>query len=200
MYIAHRWSDRNLTLAERIISWTVIVIFVVFLLTYSLRAITIAEKSAVIITINNINSALKFQANYAALKKDWNQLNNIMNINPLTLTSSQVNVFPSDDNKDIYDEILENDKLQSNYLGEFDYPVPELMVKGVWYYDKNKKELVYLIKNTEFFNSELNDPERISFTKKIDYIDVNDNGTFEADKDKFKSINIETKHQYQWNF
>jgi hypothetical protein len=172
----------------------------VFLLTYSLRAITIAEKSAVIITINNINSALKFQANYAALKKDWNQLNNIMNINPLTLTSSQVNVFPSDDNKDIYDEILENDKLQSNYLGEFDYPVPELMVKGVWYYDKNKKELVYLIKNTEFFNSELNDPERISFTKKIDYIDVNDNGTFEADKDKFKSINIETKHQYQWNF
>lgn len=199
MYIAHRWSDRNLTRGELIVSLTMIAVLISVFSTYALRVFAVAERSAVYITISNINTALKFQANYAAYRNDWESLYKLESMNPMVFVTNIIGNSENAESEYIDNKSLETVSFNNRYIGEFNFATPELMDKGKWYFDKQNKELVYLVKNTEFFTADVDGVPRISFSINIEYDDVDGNGLFDGIVDRFKSIKLVPKYQYHWD-
>jgi type II secretory pathway pseudopilin PulG len=200
MYLAHRWNNRNLSKIELLAAIILIAILFSMFSIYGMKIVANTEKTAVYTTVNNINLALTNQAIQAIINDDLEVLLQIQKSNPYLLLSYPV--FNSlDHEKYVYNQKA-NLNIASNTninAGEFDSESLNSIVKGNWYFDPIKKELYYFVKNTEFFNSDLNGIERIRYQIVIGYIDINNNQKYDFEVDKFESIKLESKDNYIWN-
>lgn len=55
------------------------------------------------------------------------------------------------------------ERAPGDYLGEFDQPDPEAKPGGHWYFDRSRRELVYVLRYPDFVHGAHNDPPRLRF-------------------------------------
>lgn len=86
-----------------------------------------------------------------------------------------------------------------NYLGELDSVDPVKLEDGNWYYDKQAKTLVYLVRNKGFFTGGLPTPPRARFAVSLVYSDRNGNGAFDAGVDAIEGLRLRVVEPYSWS-
>jgi prepilin-type N-terminal cleavage/methylation domain-containing protein len=86
-----------------------------------------------------------------------------------------------------------------NYLGELDGVDPASLETGNWYFDKQAKTLVYLVRNKGFFTGGLPNPPRARFAMRLVYSDRNGNGRFDQGKDEIQGLRLSPVEAYSWS-
>jgi len=198
MQLAPRWLDRNLSRLEMIVSVTIIMLFIGAFMQHMLIVFARAERSMVNRTVTNINTALKYRAVFDLMRSDYRDLAIMENTNPMAVTET---VQPHNDSTPRRVQPKSGAagfSRPANYIGEFASPDPAAEPKGVWYYDTGKRQLVYIVRNTEFFSSDLTGVPRLRFRVKIDYIDSDGNGKFDPPADKYRSVQLQSMDRYEW--
>lgn len=199
MELTHRWIDRNLTRSELIIAILVLAIMLGVFYRHMILVFSQAERSMVFRTVNNINSALNYRASSLVMRSQWDAFNKLLEMNPFEDMRSKVSIEKIDGYEDSIYLLLANETVTAplNYGGVVD----ETMLyfeKSKWYFNKNTKKLIYTIKNTEFFDSDLNGQSRILFKIHLEYNDNDGNGIFDSELDEFKNIKLRSVNDYFW--
>ena len=201
MQAAHRWPDRNLSRLELVIAFVIILALIGLFMRHMYIVFAEAEQSMVNGTVNNINSALKYQALFYLMKEDYRDLADLAAVNPMdAMQGNQMNRLLSGgtiSSKQVGTEYRSIIK-PGNYIGAFDDPDPSELGKGVWYYDTGRRLLVYIIRNTEFFSSDLGGMPRLRFRIEVEYEDTDGNGVFDPPVDKYRSVHISCLDHYEW--
>lgn len=86
----------------------------------------------------------------------------------------------------------------NNYLGPLDNPDPAKLPDGNWYFDKNAGELVYLVRNKDYFSGGDANPPRVRFTVRLVYADRNGNGGFDSSTDAVEGLRLSPRNTYRW--
>ncbi len=203
MELANRWQDKNLPKLESLVAWLVILIFVGFFMHYMLVIFARAEMRSINSTVLNINSAIQYHAAMAVLKGDYQTLSKLVTINPFSqiqnireeYIENQIN-----DTMKIFPEAIPFLVPRSGYLGEFSDADLNELEAGSWFYDTDENVLVFLIRNDEYFVTELPGKARIKFKFNIEYEDINNNLIFDPDVDRFLNIHLRNINAYNWTF
>lgn len=201
MYLASRWLFRNLSRLELVAAWIVILVLIGSFTRYMLVVFARAEQTMVERTVLNINTALKYQVGMARMKGDHEYIGRIVSGNPVEHVRSFNPSYPLDGNGMKIDPSLASLpalSALSNYAGEIDDMDPESVRKGNWYYNKNDGTLVYIVRNKEYFVTDLEGPERLRYRLDVDFEDRNDNGKFDPDVDALHGIGLNSMDEYKW--
>ena len=196
MALSSRWNDRNLSRIELVVSILLISIFIGVFAFRALKIFALAERTSVTLTIGNINTALKYKALIALSKNDFKELEELEHFNPMLLVYSDAKMYQKRE-KDLMEKNTTN--TTANYIGELFGPDINNVAPGAWYYDRDSNLLIYRVKNTEFFYSQLEGPARIRYEIKLDYDDENSNNEYDPKIDKFIDINLESVDKFEWN-
>jgi general secretion pathway protein G len=86
-----------------------------------------------------------------------------------------------------------------NYLGEKEGVDPAKLDDGNWYFDKQDKVLVYLVRHKGFFTGELSNPPRARFALRLVYSDKNGNGVFNPGVDAIEGMRLSPVEPYSWS-
>lgn len=86
-----------------------------------------------------------------------------------------------------------------NYLGERDGVDPATLEDGNWYFDRQAKVLVYLVRNKGFFSGGLPNPPRARFALRLVYSDKNGNGVFDPGVDAIEGLRLSPVETYSWS-
>ena len=86
-----------------------------------------------------------------------------------------------------------------NYLGEKEGVDPAKLDDGSWYFDKQDKVLVYLVRHKGFFTGELSNPPRARFALRLVYSDKNGNGVFNPGVDAIEGMRLSPVEPYSWS-
>ncbi len=195
MQLAHRWADRNLTRLELVLALIVLLLLIGTFARHVLAIFSMAEMRMVDSTIINLNSSLKYHAAIAVMRGDHDELIRLRDRSPIRRVQSL---------QESYTEIEENVDLlamtaefpvfsrQMNYIGEFSNPDTDLVAKGQWYFDIDKKHLNYRVVNSGLFANDLNESGTISFAVIIDYVDRNRSRQYDPQIDQFVTINVKS--------
>jgi len=201
MQLAPRWLDRNLSRLELIVSVTIIMLFIGAFVQHMLIVVAHAERSMVDRTVTNINTSLKYHAVFDLMKEDYRDLAKMGSTNPMShMQGEQMDQLLSE-GRVKPDQVTSGniDLLRpGNYIGEFAEPDPTAVPKGSWYYDTGRRQLVYIVRNTEFFSSDLPGVPRLRFRVKIDYTDIDGNGKFDPPADEYRSVHLQSMDRYEW--
>jgi hypothetical protein len=201
MQITHRWIDRDLSRLELVVAWSIILLLIGLFARYMLIVFARAEQSMVNRMIININASLKYKAVFFIIKEDYRALARLGDINPMnTMQGDQIEELLKEGAitaKQVTPGYISSIK-PANYIGELDAPDPDHVQKGVWYYDTRSRELIYIIRNGEFFNGSQQGTPRLRFKVEVEYIDNNGNGKFDPPTDTYKSVHIVNLDHYKW--
>lgn len=201
MQLAPRWIDRNLSRLELVIALVIIMTLIGVFTRRMLLVFARAERSMVERTVTNINTSLKYQAVFYQMRDDYRDLARLGNMNPMAaMQGYQVEEMLSEGavNAEQVGSGFAGLIQPANYLGEFDAPEPDKLGKGVWYYDKDRRQLVYIIRNTEFFHSDIGGVPRLRFQVNVEYADRNGNGVFDPPADEYRSVHMASINHYKW--
>jgi len=199
MWFYHRWIDRNLTRLELVTSLMVILLFFGLFLRHSMAAIAMSERTALNITINNINSSLGVAAARCLLLADSRCLTAMQGMNPMgTLTYTQAELLYLRDNVDITRNKFKMEP-PPNYIGVRFKPEPDELEAGSWYFDLSDNTLVYTIKNSEYFSSDSQGKPIARFRVVLEYVDKNDNNIFDLPADDFIAVRLQNLNSYHWD-
>jgi len=94
--------------------------------------------------------------------------------------------------------LLDGEKLPWNYMGELDTLSPEEIPEHHWYFDRQRRILVYRLMFSDGFTTSLEGSPRIRFRLTLDYKDVDSDGVFDPERDYLKSIKFEALEPYRW--
>lgn len=198
MQLAPRWLDRNLSRLELIVSVTIILLFIGAFIQHMLIVFARAERSMVTSTVTNINTALKYRAVFDLMKQDYSDLADLGNSNPMNVVEARQQPDGGVAGPEQAASGIDSAGQPGNYTGELENPDPAAEPKGSWYYDKGRRQLVYIVRNTEFFSSSLPGVPRLRFRVHIDYTDSDANGKFDPPADKYRSVHLQSMDHYDW--
>ena len=201
MELAHRWSDRNLTRNELIIALLILALLIGFFSRYVLVLFARAEESMINSTVISINSGLYYRAALAVMRRDYRELKFMEEMNPmedLKPIAKIENLHGSVNGIPI--AMMGTNSKQANYGGEINAYTIDSMKKGNWYFHQGKRQLIYVISNSELFTSETKGLPMIRFKIVIDYEDKNTNGLYEPEIDEFRTMKLRSLDHYQWNY
>ena len=202
MELAHRWINRDLTRLELVMVLLILSLLIGAFSRYTLLIFARAEKSMVERTVININTALNYRASIPVLKGQYGKLEVLKRINPME-EMQQINELEDYANKDMQNISLALSgavlSMPLNYGGTITSEQLDTLEKGKWYFNNSESLIIYLISNTEFFNSGLSGPARIRFRIAIDYKDNNLNGRFDKNVDQYKTLKLKPVDQYIWD-
>lgn len=192
MEIAHRWSDRNLTKIELIMSLLILSLLIGIFSQYMYSIFSKAEESMIRRTVLNVNTALFHRASMMVMQGKFDELELLLKINPMKELQSNLNI-----NEIINDIELNSSTLSesivttpSNYGGEIVSEYIDIMEKGYWYFVIDDNVLIYLFKNTGPFNYTKKGSSILQFQIKLDYKDINLNGRFDESVDEYKTVKL----------
>ena len=201
MRLMHRWIDRNLSRLELVIAWTIILVLIGVFTRHMLLVFARAEQSMVNRTITNIDTSLKYQAVFSIMKEDYKSLARLGTMNPMdTMQGEQMDemlrqgAVTAEQVTSGYTSLIR----PANYIGAFDAPDPDAMQKGVWYYDTDRHELVYIVRNDEFFSDSVKGASRLRFKVEVEYTDNNGNGVFDPPVDTYQSVHVVSVDHDKW--
>lgn len=200
MYLAPRWIDRNLSRAELVISVTLIAVLIGTFNHYSLVIYSRAERTMLNTTIVNINTALRYRVLLARLKEGAGLRTDFARFNPMTDMQMEP-LFPGPDAASelgVAGAVYAVIDTPANYVGELESTPSEPMEKGVWYYDRELRELVYTVINTEYFETELPGQARVRFRLEVAYEDTNRDGRLDPATDIPRSVVLKSPEIFSW--
>jgi len=201
MALAHRWTNRNLSRLELAFAVLTIAIFIGAFMDRGLRIFAMAEERAMQASVLNINTALQimlFQTTSAGRNAELMQWDHA---NPMKLLDSSgmiVNVETLPAHPELARLAPLSIGLGFRYLGEFEFPDPQTIDGGYWYYDLGEKVLVYRIKNSEFFQSPLSGLARIRFAVELRFDDLNGDGQYNPDAEAVYGAALLPQDEYHW--
>jgi len=201
MQLAHRWADRNLTRLELIVSVSILLLLLGFVMRSMMIFFARTEETMLKTSILNINTALKYYCAIATMHGDKNFVSRLLVTSPFSVVQGEqdLQVLPGNGPEDeLTARIATYTALPSNYLGELDDPDPDTIAAGSWYFDNADKTLNYIVRNGEFFQGDLEGVPIIKLKIIIDYNDRDGDGRFNPDIDKFESVHLQSVGQYSW--
>ncbi len=171
-----RHNQRGFTLLELVV--VVLIISILFLVAIDkyLDLLVDVERATMEQNLGIMRSAVAMQVARKIVDGEVGQIADMAGTNPMNYLSQH----------------------QQNYLGELEQADPAAMEAGQWYFDKSQQNLVYQVKNTDYFQSELNDPPRARFKIELVYDDRNNNGNYEPDTDNVEGVRIVAQERYSW--
>jgi len=170
----------RLSQSEIVVSIVILLVFILIAIPFFNRMFENIERTAMQQIIRQLNAAANIKmAEYVALDK--------LKEFPEQLRSNPVNWL---DVRDL--------KGWDRYLGEVEQVDFEQLEEQNWIYDKSRGRLIYKVDYPELLIN--NDPiqNRIQFKVKMDYIDFNSNGKFDASTDTINGLIIEAAHPFRW--
>ena len=120
--------QRGFSLFELVVAIAIIGVFAGVLLQRVLYLQEYAEMAAMDLTVANLRTGLRYKIGELLMRDRASEIATLADENPVNW--------------------LQNDP--ENYLGEFDVR-PETDLRGKWYFDKTRHELVYTINNRRHF-------------------------------------------------
>ena len=85
-----------------------------------------------------------------------------------------------------------------SYIGELDDPDLTSIGEGVWFFDRADNNLVYVVRNSEYFVGEPGVKPSIRFKVVVHYGDRDQNNEFDPAVDEFHSVEFINQHHYEW--
>jgi hypothetical protein len=201
MELAHRWLDRNLTRLELAVACTILLLLLGFFMRYMLVFFARTEKIMVETSIVNLNSALKYRAAIAMMRGDKTFISSAIEQSPFGLVSDAqgTQILPAlSESEPLNLRVAAYTTLPSRYLGELDNPDPATVEAGFWYFDRSDRTLNYIVRNDEFFRSDLGEVPWIKLRVTVDYNDRDGNGRYDPDIDEYQSIQLKSIGNYSW--
>ena len=125
---AKKQPQRGFSLFEFVVAITIVVIFGGVLLQRMLYLQEAAEMTAMDMTVANLRTGLRYKTGDLLIRDKVSEIATLADENPVNW--------------------LQNPP--ENYLGEFDR-APDKDLRGKWYFDKTRHELVYTINNRRHF-------------------------------------------------
>jgi prepilin-type N-terminal cleavage/methylation domain-containing protein len=125
---AKKQRQRGFSLFELVAAITIVVICAGVLLQRVLYLQEVAERTAMDMTIANLRTGLRYKTGDLLIRDKVSEIATLADENPVNWLQN-----PPD-----------------NYLGEFDFS-PDTELRGNWYFDKTRHELVYTINNRRHF-------------------------------------------------
>ncbi len=201
MALAHRWTSRNLSRLELTAAVVIIGILMGTFMDRGLRIFAMAEQRALQASVLNINTALTIMFYQLMAGNRVSEAAQWQHGNPLELIQSR-EMLVEVDTIQSHPELARLSALSvglgSRYLGEYANLEPGEVRGGQWYFDLDDATLVYRIRNTEFFQSELADPPRIRFRLELEFDDLNGDGQYNPDLEFPSGAALRPVDDYQW--
>ncbi len=193
MPLAHRWIDRNLSRLELVVALIIIISVIGIFMRHLQLVFARAEMSMVNTTIINLNSSLKYQAAMAVMRSDYEQLSNMDKMNPVSEIQSLQNGYGNiEETLELVDKTAAYPVFNKpvNYIGELVKPQADTLQRGVWYFDPSEKTLNYHPSYSGQIIEPLDSDNIISFRVSFQYSDINADGRYNPEIDRFLSIGI----------
>lgn len=140
-------KQRGFSLLEMVIAITLVVLLYVTMLEKLLPLRGDAEVAAVATVVGTMRSALGLEVADRLVDGGFGSIGHLKDSNPMTLLA----------------------EIPENYLGEVAGVDPANLPAGHWYFDSASHELVYLVRYTEYFRTELPGPPRMVFRVDVVY-------------------------------
>ena len=168
------------TKSEVILSVVLVLVFILVALPFFSRMLENLERTALQLIVRQLNAAAYMKmAEYVALDK-------------LQLLPDQLRLNPVN--------WLELPDLGGwdRYQGEVNEVDFEQLDEQSWVFDKSTGRLIYKVNYPELLIN--GDPiyNRIQFRVKMDYVDYDDNGRFDAKTDTITGFLVQAVYPYQW--
>jgi hypothetical protein len=135
-----------------------------------------AERTALTLRLNQLQSALMVNAARCLIRGDAQGLAALAHGNPMRLLGASAR----------------------DYLGELESPDPAVVDGGYWYFDAGEGSLVYRVKNEAYFETSLEGAVRARFQVVFDFQDADGNGRYDPGKDRWQGIRIQAMEPYRW--
>jgi prepilin-type N-terminal cleavage/methylation domain-containing protein len=128
-----------------------------------------AERVSVEYVIGALEGAINLQVAEIVVKKGLGAIHSLVNQNPMTYLS----------------------KTPANYTGTGDDDAADWQRGSGWYFDPDKKILVYTVKNTDYFQSSVEGRPRIRLQLKPVYLDDGVNRSI-------RGVRLQSMDEYHW--
>ena len=168
--------QRGFTLLELVVVIVIISILGLFAIDRVFAIRIAAEQASVKQLVGTIKSALGLKVAQLALEGNMAAVSKLNKTNPLLLLS----------------------QTPFNYIGEKD-DSDNIITPGVWYFNKEQNALIYNVRYTETFKTELNGLPRIRHRIKLVYNDRNKNKRFDIHTDSIAGLDIIPVEKYSWD-
>lgn len=193
--------SRKLSGLELLVGMLLVTIFIAVFSTYALVLFAKTERSALNATVSNIKVALRHRLLMAKIMGEDDFYLQLNNLNPMKdMREIRTPNFAASGDKTA--SVIGNEypivDTPSSYIGEFDDPDLTSIGTGVWYFDRSDNNLVYFVRNTEYFVGEPGVRPNIRFKVVVRYDDRDQNGEFDPAVDEFHSAEFISLHHYEW--
>lgn len=198
MYLAGRWADRQLSRVELVVSVILLGIIVTVMLSQMLKILATAERTLMLSTVINLNTAMQYRAITYVIREDYEALEKMTELNPFSLATAEPDWSPGSVSPPGFVAGMASIGIPGNYLGELRDPDPARIKGGSWYYKQGENTLVYRVNNAEYFFTDLAGPARVEFVVEIDYQDKNTDNLFDPRVDDYRSVRLQAINGYEW--
>ena len=168
-------KQRGFTMLELVVVVIIISIIGVVAVNRFWQWSVVAERASLQSVVGAMRTALGLETTRLALRQQLSQVPKLIGSNPMNLLA----------------------QAPDNYLGEID-PDKQPSKEGHWYFDSNEQLLVYRLRYTNGFSSELGGVPRIRYRIKLVYNDNNRNGRFDRSVDDIGGLDLVPVEPYQW--
>jgi general secretion pathway protein G len=169
-------GSRGFTLLELVVV-IIIVSFLAVIAIAKLLAIQVdAERVSMETVLGTLRSAIGMAVAESIVRQDMRGLEALVGSNPMERLA----------------------ETPHNYLGAIDHPNPEGFEDGNWYFDKGNGELVYLVRNREYFTGGAAEPIRARFAVQAVHRDRNGNNRFDSSIDTVEGLRLTPIEPYKW--
>jgi hypothetical protein len=136
-----------------------------------------AERLHLMQVENRLKNALSLEMSSYVVRGQWRRLAELADSNPMQLL----------------------DDTPENYLGERFEPDLEIQPAGVWLFDASRRVLVYLVRNTAEFRSELPGRARVEYRLVLHFRDNNHDARFDYPVDHFTGLELTSYGHAHWS-
>jgi prepilin-type N-terminal cleavage/methylation domain-containing protein len=171
-----RRSNRGFSLLELVIVIVIISVLLVMAISRLLALQVDAERVTMEMVAGTLRSAIGMKVAQSIVELKVAELSALEGSNPM----AQLAETPQ------------------NYLGERDGVDPATLEDGNWYFDRQAKVLVYLVRNKGFFTGGQPNPPRARFVLRLVYSDKNGNGVFDPGVDAIEGLRLSPVEAYSW--
>ncbi len=169
---------------------TAIVLLLIVVGIHKMRGLmALAEQSSMEATLYNLRQALSMTALSRLIHQDKVGIGQLEYSNPFAIKLRR-------SGQD--DAVVSPLQRMANYLGEINDSEAADIAGGSWYFDVPEASLVYRVNHGGYFRSALPGAERARFQVRLSYTDVNDNGRYDPEQDRFSAIHLRPRESYRW--
>ena len=168
-------KQHGFTLLELVVVVIIISILIIYALDRLLKLEVEAERASVQQVIGGIQSGLAMKIAEHIARDDIAGLHELIGTNPMDRLS----------------------ETPTNYKGEL-ADTDKQVTGQTWYYSTTDKALVYRVKNSDYFETNLTGPKRLRLRIEPSYEDRNKNGRFDK-QDQINGLRLQAIDEYRWS-